>query len=159
MAQQMIPSTAKVLLNAATIAATGASGTFSLPVADSYYLVLHATTVGASSVDAVLQTSPDGGTTWLNLPLRFAQLTAAGDAYIRFQYTMGFGEVASAGSVANTGGALAANTPFIGSVNTTVTGSTPQQTNTMRLFITLGSAVSNTYTLYAIISGRGNSIA
>lgn len=158
MAQQMIPSVSKVLLNAATIGATGASTAFSLPVADSYLLVLHATTVNSSSIDAVLQTSPDGGTTWLNLPLRFAQLTAAGDAYIRFQYTMGFGEAASAGSVANTGGALAQNTPFIGSVNSTSLNVT-QGIPTMRLFITLGSSASNTYTLYAIIAGRGNSIS
>ncbi len=155
MAIQMIPNTVKVLLNAATIAATGNSATFTLPMADSYFLVLHATVVGASSLDAVLQTSPDGGTTWVNLPLRFAQLTAAGDAYIRFQPTMGLGEAASAGTAADTGGALAANVPFIGNSNSTGLN-TAQNIATMRLKITLGSAVSNTYTLYAFMAGRGN---
>lgn len=155
MSAQMIPNTVKICLNAATIAATGNSAAFTLPMADSYLLVLNATTVGASSIDAVVQTSPDGGTTWLNLPLRFTQITAAGQAYIRFQPTMGLGEAASAGTVAATGGALAQNVPFIGSVNSTALN-VAQNIATMRLSITLGSAVSNTYTLYAVMAGRGN---
>lgn len=158
MPAQMIQNSVKILLNGATIAATGNSAAFTLPLADSYLLVLHATVVGASSLDAVVQTTPDGGTTWLNLPLRFTQLTAAGDAYIRFQPTMGQGEAASAGVVAATGGALAANVPFIGGVNSTALN-VAQGIATMRLGITLGSAVSNTYTLYCIMAARGNTVA
>jgi hypothetical protein len=151
----MIPNTVKICLNAATIAATGNSATFTLPMADSYLLILNATVVGASSIDAVVQMTPDAGTTWLSLPLRFAQVTAAGQTYLRFQPTMGLGEVATGGTVAATGGVLAQNVPFIGSVNSTALN-TAQNIATLRLSITLGSAVSNTFTLYAVMAGRGN---
>lgn len=155
MSAQMIPNTAKICLNAATISATGNSAAFTLPMADSYALFLNATAVASSSIDAVLQTSYDGGTTWLSLPLRFAQLTAIGQTYLRFQPTMGLGESATGGTVAATGGVLAQNTPFIGSVNSTGLN-TPQNIATLRLSITLGSAAANTYTLVAIMAGRGN---
>jgi hypothetical protein len=158
MASQMIPNTVKVIVPSNTVTATGNSAAFSLPLADSYAIFLVATAASGTTptLDVVLQTSPDGGTTWLNLPLRFAQLTTAGQSFIRFQPTLGLGEAASAGVVAGTGGALALNTPFIGSVNTTVLGAS-QQIPTMRFAATVaGTTPSFTYTAYVIMSPRGN---
>jgi hypothetical protein len=155
MSAQMIPNTTKVLVNASTVTATGFSAAFTLPMADSYGLFMNVTAQASTTIDFVLQTSPDGGTTWLNLPLRFAQFTAAGQGYLRFQPTLGLGEAASGGTVAATGGVLALNTPFIGSQNTTALN-TAQNIPTMRIGYTIGGAGSNTFTLYAIMAGRGN---
>ena len=156
MSTQMIPNTVKICLSGAVIAATGNSSTFTLPLADSYLLVLNATAVASTTIDAVLQMTPDAGTTWISLPLRFAQLTTTGQTYLRFQPTMGLGESATGGTVAATGGVLAQNTPFIGSVNSTALN-VAQNIATLRLSITLGSAASNTFTLYCVMAGRGNS--
>lgn len=160
MASQMLPNTTKVLLTQSALAATANSTAFTLPLADSYAVFINVTAASGTTptLDIVLQTSPDGGTTWLNLPLRFAQLTATGQAYIRFQPTLGLGESATSGTVAATGGALAQNTPFIGGVSTTVLGNSAQIA-TMRFGYTVsGTTPSFTFTAYAIMAGRGNTV-
>lgn len=158
MPNQMQQNTVKVLVNAGVVTTTSNSPAFALPLADSYAIFINVTALASTSIDFVLQTSPDGGTTWLNLPLRFAQFTATGQGYVRFQPTLGLGESATAGTVAATGGALAQNTPFIGSVNTSVLGAS-QAIPTMRLGLTVVGAGSNTYTAYCIMASRGNTLA
>lgn len=161
MPNQMQQNTVKVLVSASTVTATANSAAFALPLADSYALFLNVTAASGTTptLDVVLQTSPDGGTTWLNLPLRSQQFTTTGQGYIRFQPTLGLGESATAGTVAATGGALAQNTPFIGAVNTTVLGAS-QQIPTVRFLLTIsGTTPSFTYTAYCIFASRGNTLA
>lgn len=63
-------------------AAATASKKFALPVADSYYLFVLVTTATGTSptMDVCYETSVDGGTTYIDLPLRHAQITSAGSS-------------------------------------------------------------------------------
>jgi hypothetical protein len=144
----MLQPSSKVLVATNTVTATGQSASFSMPVADCYRLILVVGTVSGTNptFDAVLQDSPDGGTTWVNLPLRFTQVTATGTAatnpYIIFK-PIGLSDAASAGVTAATGGASAANTPF--------------NAKNVRLAYTVGGTATPTFpfTLYANMVGRG----
>jgi hypothetical protein len=161
MAAQMQNNTVKILASAATVTATGNSTAFTLPLADTYAIWLNITAASGTTptLDVVLQTSPDGGTTWLNLPIRFAQLTTTGQSLVRFQPTMGLGEIATSAAVAGTGGALAQNTPFIGFEYQGSLGAAAQ-TATMRFgFTATGTTPSFTYTAYCIMAGRGNTLS
>lgn len=105
--------TTKVLAVAGTVltasAALNGTDTY-LPLAASYELFVSVTAVaGSGLLDLVVQTSPDGGTTWINLPLRTAQLSAAGQYVIKWQPGMGSGEAATGSAAAATGGALSQN--------------------------------------------------
>ena len=92
-----------------------------MPYADAYRLIPRQSgnserNVAILPFDAVvLQDSPDGGTTWVNLPLRFTQVTVTGTAatnpYIIFKM-VSISDAGSAGVVAATGGALGVNTPI-----------------------------------------------
>lgn len=112
----MLQPGSKLLVASNTVTATGTTASFVMPYADAYRLILAVGTVSGTTptFDAVLQDSPDGGTTWVNLPLRFTQVTATGAAgnlpYIIFKM-VSLSDSASAGVVAGTGGALAVNTP------------------------------------------------
>lgn len=136
------------LLTSGTALTTGATASFTMPFADVYRLLLVVGTVTGTNptFDAVLQDSPDGGTTWVNLPLRFTQMTATGTAatnpYIIFK-PIGMSDAASAGVTAATGGATAANTPF--------------NAKYVRLAYTVGGTVNPTFpfTLYANMVSRG----
>lgn len=135
------------LLVSGTVTATGTSASFTMPYADAYRLILAVGTVSGTTptFDAVLQDSPDGGTTWVNLPLRFTQVTATGTAanmpYIIFK-PVSISDAGSAGVVAGTGGALGTNTPI--------------NVKNVRLSYTIsGTTPSITYTLYANTIGRG----
>ena len=105
-----------VKLATGTALTTGNTASFTLPYADAYRLLLAIGTVTGTNptFDAVLQDSPDGGTTWVNLPLRFTQVTVTGTAatnpYIIFKM-VSISDAGSAGVVAATGGALGTNTP------------------------------------------------
>ena len=135
-------------LASGTALATGATSSFTLPYADAYRLLLAIGTVSGTNptFDAVLQDSPDGGTTWVNLPLRFTQVTATGTAatnpYIIFKME-NLAVAASAGVVAATGGALAVDTPVC--------------VKNVRLAYTVGGTATPTipFTLYANCIGRG----
>lgn len=136
----------KLLVASNTVTATGTTASFQLPYADAYRLLLAVGTVSGTSptFDAVLQDSPDGGTTWFNLPLRFTQVTATGttanDPYIIFKM-VSISDAASAGVVAGTGGALAANTPV--------------NVKNVRLSYTVGGTTpSIAFTLYANVIQR-----
>jgi hypothetical protein len=133
----------KILVASNTVTATGQSAAFTMPFADSYRLILITSAASGTTptLDAVLQDSPDGGTTWVNLPLRFTQQTAAGNAWILFK-PIGLSDAASAGTTAATGGALGTNTPF--------------NAKYVRLAYTVGGTTpSFTFILYANMVGRG----
>jgi hypothetical protein len=144
----MIQPSSKVLVATNTVTASGQSASFTLPFADAYRLILVVGTVSGTNptFDAVLQDSPDGGTTWVNLPLRFTQVTATGTAatnpYIIFK-PVSISDAASAGVTAATGGATAANTPV--------------NVKNVRLSYTVGGTATPTFpfTLYATTIGRG----
>lgn len=107
----LIPPTTWVIAAPGTVtSATGAVGPTTLPWAASYELLVNVESVaGAGTMDLVMQTSPDGGTTWVTLPIRTIQLTAAGQYFIRWQPGIGAGEAATGNAVALTGGALNQN--------------------------------------------------
>ena len=137
-----------VKLASGTALATGQTASFTLPYADAYRLILAIGTVSGTNptFDAVLQDSPDGGTTWVNLPLRFTQVIATGTAinapYIIFKME-NLAVAASAGVVAATGGALAVDTPI--------------NVKYVRLAYTVGGTSTPTFpfTLYANTINRG----
>lgn len=139
---------ASKLLATGTALATGNTASFVMPYADAYRLILVIGTVSGTNptFDAVLQDSPDGGTTWVNLPLRFTQVTATGTAattpYIIFK-PVSISDAGSAGVVAATGGALGVNTPI--------------NVRNVRLAYTVGGTATPTipFTLYANTIGRG----
>ena len=136
------------LLATGTALATGNTASFVLPYADAYRLLLVIGTVTGTNptFDAVLQDSPDGGTTWVNLPLRFTQVIATGTAinapYIIFKME-NLAVAASAGVVAATGGALAVDTPI--------------NVKNVRLAYTVGGTSTPTFpfSLYVNCIGRG----
>jgi hypothetical protein len=81
---------------------------------DSYHLIIKNNTVTGTTptLDAVLQTSVDGGTTYVNLPIRTTQATAAGQNHLVFKMGLGGNEVALESPAADTGGTLAKNCLF-----------------------------------------------
>lgn len=101
------------LITAVSAAAATASATFSLPIADSYYLFIavSAATGTSPTMDVCYETSVDGGTTYIDLPLRHAQITASsstdGGNGICFRNGLGQSEVAVDQVTARTGGTLA----------------------------------------------------
>lgn len=132
MSAGMIQPSSKLLVASNTVTATGNTASFVMPYADAYRLLL-ITSAGSGTTptfDAVLQDSPDGGVTWVNLPLKFTQLTAAGNAYIIFKM-VSLSDSASAGQAAGTGAATAVNTPInVRNVRLayTIAGTTPSFT-------------------------------
>jgi hypothetical protein len=114
MASALLLPIKKNVLTASAVAATASSAAFSLPMADSYDLVLNITSVTGTTptMDLVLQTSIDGGTTFVDLPLRYTQKTAAGVAHLVFRLGLGENEVALEQAGADTGGTLAKNCVF-----------------------------------------------
>lgn len=140
----MLQFSSKILVQSSTVTATGASPSFVMPIADSYRLLLVTSAASGTTptLDAVLQDSPDGGVTWINLPLKFTQATAAGSSYIIFK-PIGLSDAASAGSAPGTGAAAASNTPF--------------NARNVRLSYTIaGTTPSFTYILYANMVQRGD---
>lgn len=135
-------------LASGTALATGNTSTFTLPYADAYRLLLVIGTVSGTSptFDAVLQDSPDGGSTWVNLPLRFTQVTVTGtpatSPWIIFKM-VSISDAGSAGVTAATGGALGTNTPV--------------NVKFVRLAYTVGGTGTPTipFTLYANTINRG----
>lgn len=114
MAQGLYPVPSQVITVTA-IAATATQAAFAIPLADEFTIVINCTAATGTSptLDWVLQSSFDKGTTYANLPLRSAQITAAGVHYFTFRRGLGWGEAAfNQAGVADTGGALAKNCVF-----------------------------------------------
>ncbi len=103
----------KLLLTVTSTATTATSAAFSIPLANQYTFYLNVTTATAGTCDVVLQTSIDGGTTYVNIPWRFAQIaTATGCLVLNVRSGLGNGYDVTAPTgtgtlIADTGGALA----------------------------------------------------
>lgn len=99
----------KVLVASAAVAATANSGAITLPVADEWTFVVSVTTVTGTTptMDIVFQNTPDGGTTWVNMPLRTSQITAARAEY--FTLPQNRTSIADSSVTAATGGILSEN--------------------------------------------------
>jgi len=96
-------------------AVTATSAAFAVPVADEFSILISVTTATGTSptCDIVFQNSFDKGTTYVNLPIRSAQITAAGTHWFTLRRGLGWGEAAfNQALVADTGGALAKNVVF-----------------------------------------------
>jgi hypothetical protein len=100
---------AKTLVTASAAAATSHSD-FTLQPCDSFSLILSCTAAAGTSptLDVALQTSPDGGTTYVTAA-RFTQLTAAGAETISLKPYLGVGDAATSLVSAATGGSAKAN--------------------------------------------------
>jgi hypothetical protein len=104
-----------VVTSVSAAAATATSGVVAVPMADEYSICISvsAATGTSPTMDIVFQGSIDKGTTYVNLPLRSAQMTAAGVHWFTFKRGLGWGEAAfNQALVADTGGALAKNVVF-----------------------------------------------
>lgn len=100
------------LVTVASTSTTATSSTFSIPLADAYTFYLVVATATAGTCDVVFKTSVDGGTTFVNIPWRFAQIaTTTGTLVLNAQSGVGRGVDATAATgtatlIADTGGAL-----------------------------------------------------
>lgn len=144
MASGMLQFGSKLLVASNTVTATGQTAKFTMPIADSYRLLLVVSAASGTTptFDGVLQDSPDGGTTWINLPLKFTQLTTtATSAYIIFK-PVGLSDAGSAGSQSATGAAVGVNTPF-------------NAQNVRFAYTVAGTTPSFTFALYANMVQRG----
>lgn len=124
---------------------TTTSAAFAMPVADTYDLIFNITAATGTSptVDPVLQTSVDGGTTYVNLPLRCTQITATGVRHLVFKLGLGGNEVALESTAADTGGTLAKNCVFdpkFMKIKFTVGGTNPSVTIQVFLASTLAGS-------------------
>ena len=113
--------------SATTATITGTS--FVLPIADSYTAVVDvgAATGTSPTLDVAFQHSPDNGVHWYTFA-KFAQITAAGQRSLIFTPQVAMNQAASEQAIANTGSAVAINSPVIYSavrVLATVGGTTP----------------------------------
>lgn len=123
-------------LASAAYTTTTTSSALSLPTGDCYALVIATSAASGTSptLDIVIQSSYDGGSTYINLPLRFTQVTTTAAEAIYFKQGLGGNEVALASLTADTGGQLAKNCifdPNFMKVKVTVGGSTPSITMVM----------------------------
>ncbi len=129
-----------------SIAATGAGSTFSLPYAEGYYASLSVTT-SQGNVDVALQDSPDNGTTWRTLPLKFTQSTAASATVttgLVFKPSIGLSDAAAVVLPVLTGTALATNLPF--------------NVKYVRPYVTLGSAGTTVLSITFTMEPKGNTV-
>jgi hypothetical protein len=129
------PPVVKLLTAIAAAQATGASAAFSLPFADAYTFYLNVTAAGQTSMDTVFQTSVDGGTTYVNVPWRFAQVTTTTGCFV-LNVGVGPGPNSPTGTlttgegtlIAGTGGVLSLQAivdPRFMKLGMTVTGTAP----------------------------------
>lgn len=103
------------VLGLGTITSTTTSSVTALPLSDVYTVVFDVGTVSGTSptCDIVMQVSYDKGTTYINAPLRSAQITATGVHWNVFRGGLGWGEAAATqAGVADTGGAVNKNFVF-----------------------------------------------
>lgn len=121
-----------------TIAATTTSSSFAIGKAknDVYTMVVNTTAASGTTptMDIVVQSSPDKGTTYINLPLRTAQITAVTNS--NFTFRRGFPSIAGVTNLvtADTGGALVKDCVFdpdYMKIKATVGGTNPSFTVTV----------------------------
>lgn len=118
MAETLQACYSALLYSGATIGSVTplSSSNFNLPQADSYSFVLAVTTPGGTSetMDAAIQISPDGGTTFYDW-WRFTQVTTAAVTHcLTVQPMQGRGEAGSIAVItAAASGAANVNKPFV----------------------------------------------
>lgn len=103
----MAPSLSRT--SVASTLTTATTANLALPIADVYTAYINVTTVANTSptIDLVFQASIDGGTTYVNLPLRSAQLTATGCYVMSFRRGLALGEAGfNQAATADTGGTV-----------------------------------------------------
>ncbi len=138
----------KTLVASAAVTATGVSAAFVLPLADAYTFLVNCSAASGTSptLDIVYQTSIDGGTTYVNMPWRHTQITAAGVNFLTVRLGLGIGEVGAEGAAASTGGTLVK--PFVPDVNF------------MKLSYTIGATTpSFTFSVTAFMLPKGSQTA
>lgn len=117
-----------------TKTATFTGATVEIPLADSYLFILDVTAASGTTptLDAAIQSSVDGGTTFYTVA-RFAQVTAVSTRKLQLQPMLGRGEAGSESAVSNTGGALAGNVILTKKIRTvwTIGGANPSFTAVM----------------------------
>jgi hypothetical protein len=141
-ASGLLTPTSKVVSQ--SIAATGAGTAFALPFAEGYYASLLVTT-SQGTVDVALQDSPDSGTTWRTLPLKFTQSasSSATTSYgLAFKPAIGLSDAAAVATPALTGTAVATNMPF--------------NIKYVRPYVTLGSAGTTVLSITFTMTPKGN---
>ena len=108
----LIKPVIQTLLTVTSTSTTATSANFAIPIADSYSFFLNAT-AATGTLDVVFQTSIDGGTTYVNVPWRFAAIaTTTGCLVLNVRSGLGNGydntaPTGTATLIADTGGALA----------------------------------------------------
>jgi len=123
------------------LASTTTSSALEMYVGECYQLVLDITSVTGTSptLDIVLQTSFNGSAgTYVNLPIRSSQITAARVEYLTFKLGLGDSEVALSQVVADTGGILTKNClfdPAAIKVKSTIGGTNPSFTVNIHLSV------------------------
>ena len=135
------PRYQSVTVSAAT--ATATTSNIDLGLGDCFSIGLEVTagaTGTSPTLDCVLQTSFDGGTTYLDLPLRFTQKTTSTSSgtpeWLVFRLGLGENEVALGQTTADTGGQLAKNClfdPHHMAVKYTIGGTSPTYTFTLHI--------------------------
>jgi len=104
------PPISKKVFSIAAAQTTGSSTAFSIPFADSYTFYLNVTSAGQTTCDTVFLTSVDGGTTYVNVPWRFAQVTTTTGCFV-LNVNTGVGSAAGPTGTLTTGeGTLIAGT-------------------------------------------------
>jgi len=142
-----LPPIKKTLVTVTSTSTTSTSANFTIPVADAYTFIMNVTTATAGTMDVVFQTSVDGGTTYVNIPWRFAQVATTTGALVlnvRSGIGNGYDVTTPTGNgtlIADTGGALSLSAvvdPLF-----------------MKVKYTIGTG-PDAFTLYMIASPRGS---
>lgn len=125
------------------VTSTSTTSNIDMGLGDCYAIGLEVTAGGTGTsptLDVVLQTSFDGGTTYQDLPLRFAQKTTSTNAnapeWLIFRLGLGENEVALGQTTADTGGSLAKNClfkPDFIKAKYTIGGTSPTYTFTLHI--------------------------
>ena len=123
------------------LAATTTSSALEMGVGECYQMVVDITSVTGTSptLDLVIQTSFNGSAgTYIDLPLRTSQITAARVEYFVFKLGLGDSEVSLSQVVADTGGILSKNCifdPAAIKVKSTIGGTNPSFTVNIHLSV------------------------
>lgn len=127
------------------------TSTFTIPIADSYTFYL-LSTVAQTSMTSVFQTSVDKGTTWVNVPWKFASATTLTGTYV-LNVRSGLGSGLEGVMPVSQGGAFtdAGAAPTTGTAIAAVVDPSYMRFS----YATVGSA---TFTLYVAAWPRGTTL-
>lgn len=106
--RNLLKPVVKTLVTVAATPTTATSSAFAIPLADAWTFYFNVTTGSGTSptLDIVFLTSPDGGTTYVNIPWRTTQITGTGVNVLTARNGLGIGEVGGESPAAATGGTL-----------------------------------------------------